>query len=123
MDKMNDMTPQEIFDKVVNHLRAQGAKSEMDHPTEGPICAYRGDGGLMCAVGCLIPDLDYDPGMEETAAPYLAIFVEWSADDRQLLEDLQQVHDRTQVEHWEDDFAAVAAQNNLTYTPVSEVSL
>ncbi len=67
---MNDMTPQEIFDKVVNHLRAQGAKSEMDHPVAGLMCAYRGIQGRMCAVGCLIPDADYLPTMEDIAAPF-----------------------------------------------------
>ncbi len=119
---MNDMTPQEIFDKVVNHLRAQGAKSEMDSPVDGPICAYRGEGGLMCAVGCLIPDSDYRSGMENISAQHLALFRAWSPSDRDLLRDLQHVHDSSSVCDWEEELDRVAALNNLTYTPVSGVS-
>jgi hypothetical protein len=54
------MNAQEIFDKVVTHLRTQGkqAKNTSDD------CVYRRPNGLMCAVGCLIPDELYDPALE-----------------------------------------------------------
>lgn len=53
------MTPQEIYDTVINHLRAQGQRAM---GTVG--CAYRGAGGTKCAVGVLIPDELYDPAIE-----------------------------------------------------------
>lgn len=53
------MTPQEIFNKVVTHLFDQGGKSE-----HGGLCRYRDPYGNSCAVGCLIPDEIYDPGIE-----------------------------------------------------------
>ena len=62
------LTKQEVFDKVATHLltqmeqsRSEAAKGFSKEPTG---CAYRGDGGKMCAVGCLIPDDIYDEEME-----------------------------------------------------------
>lgn len=53
------MTKQEIYDKVCAHLAQQGgpAKSNVG-------CAYRGDGGRSCAVGCLITDAAYNKSCE-----------------------------------------------------------
>jgi hypothetical protein len=57
------MTAQELFDTVVAHLLKQNKKSL---GTDG-FCKYRGDIGLKCAIGVLIPDdkyktwMDYDP--------------------------------------------------------------
>ena len=47
---------QAIFDRVITHLKAQG------HPAqeEDGSCAYRAEDGSACAVGCLIPDEDYN---------------------------------------------------------------
>jgi hypothetical protein len=55
------MKPQEIFDKVVEHLAKQGRHSLSRNKLH---CLYRGPDGLMCAVGCLIPDEMYDPTIE-----------------------------------------------------------
>lgn len=52
---MKTLTNQEIFDKILNHLRKQGKASISD----GGKCMYRGDNGNSCAVGCLISDEDY----------------------------------------------------------------
>lgn len=58
------MNEQEIFDTVVKHLFAQNARA-----LGGNGCAYRALAKdnvtvLKCAVGCLIPDADYDPDYE-----------------------------------------------------------
>lgn len=53
--------PQLTFDYVANHLRKQGKQAIGDNG-----CAYRGDGGTMCAAGCLIYGEDYSPRMEGT---------------------------------------------------------
>lgn len=52
---------QSLFDRVVEHLYKQGRQA-MSAAAGG--CAYRGDNGLKCAVGCLIADEHYDPRME-----------------------------------------------------------
>lgn len=46
----------DIFNHVVDHLRKQGTKSVVNF---AGMCAYRGDGGTMCAVGALITDDEY----------------------------------------------------------------
>lgn len=57
---------QEVFDKVANHLINQSAKSinVSEYALSGNGCAYRGNNGMKCAVGCLIPDERYSPKME-----------------------------------------------------------
>ena len=44
----------EIFNYVIDHLRKQGERSVFVAGAE--VCAYRGVGGTMCAVGALIAD-------------------------------------------------------------------
>ena len=64
-DKIKSLTNRsEIFNHVVEHLRRQGKESKLTNHAGGYDCAYRGDGGTMCAVGCLIADDEYDPTWE-----------------------------------------------------------
>ena len=61
---------QEMFNVVVEHLRKQNAKSEReaDHKyCVSSICCYRSPDGKKCAIGCLIPDEEHDPKMDENA--------------------------------------------------------
>ncbi len=53
------MTNQEIFDKVSEFLIKQGKPCMTDVG-----CTYRGPDGLKCAVGCVLPDELYHPGMD-----------------------------------------------------------
>lgn len=55
------MTRQEMFEKASRHLFQQGKRAV----TGLNRCVYRGPNGLMCAVGCLIPDEMYNLTMEE----------------------------------------------------------
>ena len=111
-------TMQEIFDQSASHLLAQMAVS-MNKDT----CAYRGESGLMCAVGCLISDEHYDPNIEGDAissywvhddnAPLKRVLIASgiNIDDpfiRKLLRKLQTVHDDTPPEHWRDNLWLVA---------------
>jgi len=90
------MTPQEIFDTVVDHLLSQGKKSSVD------VCMYRTSTGLKCAVGILISDSDYDSDMEFSAVDSLYSsqpigIQEWAQQkyphDLKLLTRLQRLHD------------------------------
>lgn len=58
---MAKLTAQAIFDRVAKHLLRQGRRS---WSTEAGGCAYRGNDGDKCAVGCLILDREYDEAME-----------------------------------------------------------
>lgn len=58
----------DVFNHVIEHLRKQGTKSLVHHED---MCAYRGDGGTMCAVGCLITDDEYSSSFEENTVDIL----------------------------------------------------
>lgn len=107
------LTKQEVFDKVVAHLRKQGCKS-----IDADGCLYRGPDGTMCAAGCLIDDEDYHPFMEgypiilnletcETGGR-AAEAVFQNTEHLDLVLDLQDIHDYRMVEQWEKGFAEVA---------------
>jgi hypothetical protein len=86
-------TKQFEFDAVVAHLYAQGRPAVSDSIG----CAYRDEGGLMCAVGCRIPDSMYTREMEgETVSSLLekgfAVPEEITAYER-MFRKLQEVHD------------------------------
>ena len=101
----------EVFNKVEAHLLAQGVRS-MKYLD---MCAYRGAGGLRCAVGCLIKDEFYHESLEG-----LAMLPDKKKDDHQMLleealiksgidlkpattymlSDLQDLHDTVRPEVW-----------------------
>jgi hypothetical protein len=59
------LTEQEIFDKALQGVRAQGGGSwRHDFGAHAGYCAYRGDDGSKCAVGHLILDEYYLPSLE-----------------------------------------------------------
>ena len=69
----------EVFNKVEAHLLAQGVKS-IRKSLKQDMCAYRGAGGLRCAVGCLIKDEFYHEDLEG-----LAMLPDKKEDDHQML--------------------------------------
>ena len=87
---------QEVFDKVVKHLKTQKVKSMKDG-----ICVYRTKKNcqiLKCAVGCLIPKKDYSEKFEENPANDLIMVFNYknkyiNDETIDLLIDLQDFHD------------------------------
>ena len=60
------MNNQSAFEKMVKHLEKQQWKRSENTNEEGDTtCAYRGEDGKMCAVGCLIPDEEYQVSFDE----------------------------------------------------------
>jgi hypothetical protein len=103
---------QETFDYVVNHLRKQGKQS-----LYGRNCAYRGENGLKCAVGVLIPDELYSVKFEgmKVCSPFLeSLLVGYNI---YLLVALQELHDCSSVEKWEAGFKRIAEQFYIIYSP------
>ncbi len=88
------MTNQEIFDKVVTHLRQQGRPAAY---ADG--CRYRAENELSCAVGCLISDADYTSDIEGLAVTEIDPRILWNSgigpDQMDLLTDLQLCHDES----------------------------
>ena len=88
------MDKQAIFNKVVQHLRAQKSQA-----IDVLGCLYRTEDGKKCAIGCLIPDELYTPNIERLGVRSLPVaFLQkcipgYSPDDEGLLARLQRVHD------------------------------
>ena len=101
----------EIFTRVKHHLLTQGVQSVTQSPTGVKNrCLYRGPNGTKCAIGCLISDDQYLIGLEGKPAGRRAITMsienslEIDIDARaiMLLARLQDLHDTTKPESWED---------------------
>ncbi len=126
----NFLTPQEIFTKVVNHLRKQRRQAVSSNGT----CMYRA-GDLRCAAGCLIDDIYYDERIEAQSVIHLESeypsfepqknllreVLEKSGrsfKDFELVFDLQCVHDgNPEVERWEARFRQLAEDYALEMPP------
>lgn len=125
------MTHQEIFDKVLTALRAQGMAS-----TSAGSCVYRDlVSGNRCAVGHLIKDEAYDWRLEGLSAASTKVTealkksgVPTDLDTYNLLVRLQSAHDshmpRTagavgllSMNRWEAAMKGVASDHGLIYTP------
>lgn len=118
---MNELTAQELFDKVATHLLTQNkkAKSAAGH------CVYRAPDGRKCAVGCLIPDEEYRPSIEGNGAGFLirsglVPSLEALLSHLGLVEQLQFVHDRSYVQDWRAELHGVARERHLSTSVLDE---
>lgn len=119
------MNRQEIFNKVVTHLRQQNAQcfhASLVDDYDNPMCAYRNAEGMKCAVGCLIDDSDYKPEMEGKGITGLLEFfslksVETIREHKSMLIDLQHIHDEYDPSEWEARLERHANYYNLTLPP------
>jgi hypothetical protein len=68
IERGEEISAHEVFEAVARHLFAQGQRSKI-----GPTCAYRGDGGLECAFGALIPDSAYREEFDPRRAGGLSV--------------------------------------------------
>lgn len=117
-------TDQEIFDITATHLLSQNEKSIIKSPdTEHgitPACRYRGEGGLKCAIGPLIPDDLYSANMEGLSIhrlfgrfPTLMEKCGLNICNQSLLIELQNIHDDYKVEEWRVLLWRLATANRL----------
>jgi len=113
------MNMRETFDIIKTHLLTQNAKSQTEISTSEDwpedwyedgepyyssetICAYRGDNGMKCAVGCIIPDDKYDPSMENVGVICIRdnYGFDWDGPMVNMLKRLQHIHDVIIVSKW-----------------------
>ncbi len=83
-------TPESIFRRVVTHFAEQRRQS-----TQEGICAYRSKVGDKCAIGCLIPDNQYERFLEIKNLDMLIRYgcVTLNGDIFDILKRLQIAHD------------------------------
>jgi hypothetical protein len=106
------MNTQDAFNTIVAHLRQQGKPAKFHS-----CCRYRLE-DLKCAIGCLIPDSMYVPGMEGRRVSELLMnfpdLNEHLADvNLSMLLDIQLIHDNLLVSDWEPGFVHMAHDYNL----------
>lgn len=96
------------------------------------VCAYRGDNGLKCAIGHVIPDSIYTADMEGRAVmevytmyPEFKTLLtgegEWEVNMASFLEALQSVHDNYEPNKWDQalrDLADDFSLNTDSITPL-----
>jgi hypothetical protein len=121
------MKLQELFDKSVAHLRKQGVKSvnksladESGAFCSYVACSYRGDSGLMCAIGCVIPDEEYSKNFEGKSASYVAEKGVSTLQGQQAhdLDSLQVIHDNYPPNQWEACWEDFAIKRKLKFSPL-----
>jgi len=119
------MELQTIFNRAADHLLTQNKKSLTLNNLAA--CAYRGDGGLKCAAGCLIDDKFYSPSMEGLAAhapdvmegiqQSLGISYGIDDDEERLIGWLQDLHDDNPPEDWNKKLYRLAYRFGLEPSP------
>jgi hypothetical protein len=116
------MTKQEIFDKVWK--RAQDPRPARRRRATGWTCVYRQrvnkSKTRCCFIGALIPDELYDPKMEnQNVDTVLEVFdkvkelLDPLDENAELLQELQQVHDRRAPDVWNDTLWTIARDYGL----------
>lgn len=105
-------TSQQFFQIVASHLLTQGKRS-----TDGTgFCAYRGDNGLKCALGAVIPDTLYMPKMErKRLREVCTYFPEITAliPDYDLAVLMQDIHDTNEPKNWKFELASLGKEKQL----------
>lgn len=114
-------TEQEVFDQVAKHLLTQNEKSLLP----GLGCAYRGAGGTKCAAGCLIGDDEYNPSMESllwggATSDFSDYEFAVPEKHRNLIRDLQTIHDTTVIERWKIMLKDLASRHSLSTEVLQE---
>lgn len=117
-------TDQAAFDAVLDHSRKQPFQALSPN---GHSCLYRAAEGAKCFIGALMPDDVYD-GLSDVERRSCSrrlmhdvkAFVElFEANiNRELIDDLQCVHDTFSVARWERELADVAKKYDLKFTPL-----
>ena len=126
MKTTHTYTDQEAFDRAVRHALKQGKRSVIiELRSSGEIvehCAYRGEDGMMCPVGALIPDEEYDKTMERKSAAKLVTKGTPSLQglNPNLLCYVQFTHDTYAPREWEEEFRSVAKRYGLTFPTMEE---
>jgi hypothetical protein len=117
-------TAQEVFDQIAAHMLKQKARSMV----EDDVCAYRGEGGLKCAAGCLISDEEatrFKPGFNLNTLPWSCLVSRGMATDKhkRLISEMQAIHDNPHFDpkhDWLVEIKKLAKKKELNYKSVNK---
>lgn len=125
MEYPNPKDDQAVFNFVARHLLAQGIQA-VDHNGD---CKYK-ERDLSCAFGCLIPLSEYTPdfengkvmssiercGSSESSILITAYAIE-KGYNLDLISSLQQIHDNSEPENWEECLKGAAISYGFELIP------
>lgn len=126
--ELHIMNKQEIFDKVLNHMREQ----KLPARNNGNCVYYDEVTNRKCAIGCLIPTSKYKPIFDTVVSNHIQANIpvqqelenqgiEINEDMLEFLDQLQMVHDSMNCE-WGDreerEMKEIVAEYSLNYTSV-----
>ena len=105
------MKLQTIFNKVYKHAMQMERKSQL----EPGRCRYRDNDGGMCFIGCLIPDKNYTTTIEghRASEPDVLKAAGIPRALAQEADDLQFIHDDTEMDEWNERLRGFAKMHNL----------
>lgn len=125
---------QEMYNRVKYHLLTQNQKATVSK--YNATCAYRTETGLKCAIGALIPEDKYLPGMERLGSVRCNDLVKkvlieefdlsgLSEDDQAVFmgraSRLQSIHDGLACETWPSSLYQFTTENKLIDTPMEQL--
>ena len=115
---LHEATAQQVFDQVAKHLLTQRRKSlaALSNPDLSG-CAYRGDGNLKCAAGCLISDDEYDSDFEGEYWGGLVKLRKVPESHKALIDKLQAIHDERDAGDWPIALKELANKLELSLSP------
>jgi hypothetical protein len=119
-------TAKQILNIVIEHLRLQRQKSctvpVMEEDGEKYWCLYQSSSGCKDPVACLLLPGEYNPKMEYKDLRELIDSRLLTAERKQEFEThyalilaLQTIHDQKPIDHWENQWAALALEHKLKY--------
>ena len=107
-------TEQEVFDIVAAHMLKQNKKSiSYTLSNDFVRCAYRGNNGLKCAAGCLIPDEIYNRDFESVSWQLLVVIHHFPYNHATLITRLQYIHDNYEPKNWREELTDLAIRYSL----------
>jgi hypothetical protein len=110
LSTLHEASAQEVFTQVKNHLLLQNEKS-----MTGGGCAYRGDHNLQCAAGCLMTDKEANKFTESRSWHVLIQAGQVPQKHKELIQDLQDIHDDERPEEWPESLQHLAFDEGLNY--------
>lgn len=105
------MDNREAFEIVKKHLLCQGKKSQ----SLNGYCKYRGEGGLKCAIGALIPDDKYKECYDRDTG-LLEILDQCGLGNLNymMVSELRVIHDSLEIKEWPEALTRVSRKYDLT---------
>jgi len=120
-----DYTLEQIALLAATHLHEQGAKSEAENPALPPhsgiskICMYNGPNGTTCGAGPFVQN--YDVEMESSLFDSQFIAGDLDGKRTQMICEVQQIHDNSHIEDWEQRFYKMFSKMGYDVQPLNEL--